>query len=43
MPERSPVTEAITNFFSLVPMVLYTVVAILLTVIAAFPCMIQPS
>jgi uncharacterized membrane protein (DUF373 family) len=36
MPERSPVTEAITNFFSLVPMVLYTVVAILLTVIAVF-------
>jgi uncharacterized membrane protein (DUF373 family) len=36
MPERSPITKAITDFFSLVPMVLYTVVAILLTVIAVF-------
>jgi phosphate starvation-inducible membrane PsiE len=36
MPERSPITETITNFFSLVPLVLYTVVAIMLTVIAVF-------
>jgi uncharacterized membrane protein (DUF373 family) len=36
MPERSSITEAITSFFSLVPLVLYTVVAIMLTVIAVF-------
>jgi uncharacterized membrane protein (DUF373 family) len=36
MPERTSLTEALTNFFSLVPLVLYTVVAILLTVIAVF-------
>ncbi|HSQ94165.1 MAG TPA: phosphate-starvation-inducible PsiE family protein [Methanoregula sp.] len=36
MPERTSLTEALTNFFSVVPLVLYTVVAILLTVIAVF-------
>jgi phosphate starvation-inducible membrane PsiE len=36
MPERSPITATISNFFSLVPLVLYTVVAIMLTVIAVF-------
>ena len=36
MAARSPITEAIANFFSLVPLVLYTIVAIMLTVIAVF-------
>jgi uncharacterized membrane protein (DUF373 family) len=36
MPERSSITEAITSFFSLVPLVLYAIVAIMLTVIAVF-------
>jgi uncharacterized membrane protein (DUF373 family) len=36
MPEKPSLTELITNFFSLVPLVLYTVVAIMLTIIAVF-------
>jgi len=36
MPEKSSVTELVSNFFSLVPLVLYTVVAIMLTIIAVF-------
>jgi uncharacterized membrane protein (DUF373 family) len=36
MPEKPSVTELLTNFFSLVPLVLYTIVAIMLTVIAVF-------
>lgn len=36
MPEKPSVTELITNFFSLVPLVLYTIVAIMLTIIAVF-------
>jgi len=36
MPEKPSVTELITNFFSLVPLVLYTIVAIMLTIIAFF-------
>lgn len=36
MPEKPTLTEIITNFFSLVPLVLYTVVAIMLTIIAVF-------
>ena len=36
MDAKPTITEAITNFFSLVPLVLYTIVAIMLTVIAVF-------
>ncbi|MFA5266381.1 MAG: phosphate-starvation-inducible PsiE family protein [Methanoregula sp.] len=36
MPEKPSITELITNFFSLVPLVLYTIVAIMLTIIAVF-------
>lgn len=36
MQERSSYTEVITNFFSIVPLVLYTVIAVMLTVIAVF-------
>lgn len=36
MQERSSYTDAITNFFSFVPLVLYTVIAVMLTVIAVF-------
>ena len=36
MPEKPSVTALITNFFSLVPLVLYTIVAIMLTIIAFF-------
>jgi uncharacterized membrane protein (DUF373 family) len=36
MPEKPSLTELITNFFSLVPLVLYTIVAIMLTIIAVF-------
>lgn len=36
MPEKPTLTELITNFFSLVPLVLYTIVAIMLTIIAVF-------
>jgi uncharacterized membrane protein (DUF373 family) len=36
MPEKSSITELITNFFSLVPLVLYTIVAVMLTIIAVF-------
>lgn len=36
MPEKPSITELITNFFSLVPLVLYTIVAIMLTIIALF-------
>lgn len=36
MPEKPTITEIITNFFSLVPLVLYTIVAIMLTIIAVF-------
>jgi uncharacterized membrane protein (DUF373 family) len=36
MVEKSTILEYITNFFSLVPLVLYTIVAIMLTVIAIF-------
>jgi uncharacterized membrane protein (DUF373 family) len=36
MPEKPSVTELLTNFFSLVPLVLYTIVAIMLTIIAVF-------
>ena len=36
MQERSSYTEAITNFFSIVPLVLYTVIAVMLTLIAVF-------
>ena len=36
MPEKPTLTEILTNFFSLVPLVLYTVVAIMLTIIAVF-------
>jgi uncharacterized membrane protein (DUF373 family) len=36
MPEKPTLTEVITNFFSLVPLVLYTIVAIMLTIIAVF-------
>jgi phosphate starvation-inducible membrane PsiE len=34
MTEKLSIVELITNFFSLVPLVLYTVVAIMLTIIA---------
>ncbi len=34
MPEQRSITEVITNFFSLVPLVLYTIIAIMLTIIA---------
>ncbi|MDD5144019.1 phosphate-starvation-inducible PsiE family protein [Methanoregula sp.] len=36
MEKNSPVMEYLINFFSLVPMILYTIVAILLTIIAVF-------
>ena len=36
MPEKPSITALITNFFSLVPLVLYTIVAIMLTIIAVF-------
>jgi uncharacterized membrane protein (DUF373 family) len=36
MPEKPSITKLITNFFSLVPLVLYTIVAIMLTIIAFF-------
>ena len=36
MPEKTSKTEFIMNFFSLVPLVLYTIVAIMLTIIAFF-------
>ncbi len=36
MEKNSPVMEYLINFFSLVPLILYTIVAILLTVIAVF-------
>jgi len=36
MPEKTSTTILITNFFSLVPLVLYTLVAIMLTIIAVF-------
>lgn len=36
MQENSSITEAIARFFSLVPLVLYTIVAVMLTVIAVF-------
>jgi uncharacterized membrane protein (DUF373 family) len=36
MPEKPSITALITNFFSLVPLVLYTIVAIMLTIIAFF-------
>jgi hypothetical protein len=36
MSEKPSITELITNFFSLVPLVLYTIVAIMLTIIAVF-------
>ena len=36
IPEKPTLTEVIANFFSLVPLVLYTVVAIMLTIIAVF-------
>ncbi len=36
MQEKPSLTELITNFFSLVPLVFYTVVAIMLTIIAIF-------
>jgi uncharacterized membrane protein (DUF373 family) len=36
MQESSSITEAIARFFSLVPLVLYTIVAVMLTVIAVF-------
>ena len=36
MPEKTSTTILITNFFSLVPLVLYTIVAIMLTIIAVF-------
>lgn len=36
MPEKPSLTEILTNFFSLVPLVLYTIVAIMLTIIAIF-------
>jgi len=36
MPENTSKTILITNFFSLVPLVLYTIVAIMLTIIAVF-------
>jgi hypothetical protein len=36
MTEKPSIVELITNFFSLVPLVLYTIVAIMLTIIAVF-------
>ena len=36
MEQRSPVMEHLIAFFALVPMILYTIVAILLTIIAVF-------
>ena len=36
MEKNSPVMEYLINFFSLVPLILYTIVAILLTIIAVF-------
>jgi len=36
MPEKPSITALITNFFSLVPLVLYAIVAIMLTIIAFF-------
>jgi uncharacterized membrane protein (DUF373 family) len=36
MPEKTSTTILITNFFSLVPLVLYTIVAVMLTIIAVF-------
>ena len=36
MAEKPSITEIITNFFSLVPLVLYTIVAVMLTIIAVF-------
>ncbi|OPX65563.1 MULTISPECIES: phosphate-starvation-inducible PsiE family protein [unclassified Methanoregula] len=36
MPEKPNLTEILTNFFSVVPLVLYTIVAIMLTIIAVF-------
>jgi len=36
MEQKSSVMEYLINFFSLVPIILYTIVAILLTVIAVF-------
>jgi uncharacterized membrane protein (DUF373 family) len=36
MTGSQPLTELITSFFSLVPLVLYTIIAIMLTIIAIF-------
>jgi uncharacterized membrane protein (DUF373 family) len=36
MAEKPSITDSITNIFSLIPLVLYTIVAIMLTVIAVF-------
>ena len=36
MAEKQTITEFITSFFSLVPLVLYMIVAIMLTIIAVF-------
>ena len=36
MPEKPSLTEFITNFFSLVPLVMYMIVAVMLTIIAVF-------
>lgn len=36
MEKNTPVMEYLINFFSVVPMILYTIVAILLTIIAVF-------
>jgi len=36
MTEKASLTELITEFFALVPLALYTIVAILLTIIAVF-------
>lgn len=36
IPEKQTLTEILANFFSLVPLVLYTIVAIMLTIIAVF-------
>lgn len=36
MERKSPVMDLLISFFSLVPLILYTIVAILLTIIAAF-------
>jgi phosphate starvation-inducible membrane PsiE len=36
MPDKPNLIEIITNFFSLVPLVLYTIVAVMLTIIAVF-------